>query len=216
MNIDQFLDHLTGIVHGDSHSKAEWWHLAALRCWERRHVQLIPARDGKSLYLPRFWLTPPKLKSKDTPDDGSPFESGNSVLLHCFVRGDDDGSLHDHPWEWFHTDILSGGYTERRPSPCWIAANQPHADRLSTILGQPFEHHQRLVRRPGGPREHRLGVDQHAVEDVLPDTWTVVTTGPRRRGWGFHPPGRPWIPQRDFLHAKRSASEATESLPVSG
>lgn len=201
MTPDDLLDHLTGLVHRHNSRDAQWWHRAALRCWEQQHCQMIASRDGSELYLARFWLTTPK-PSERSDGDGSAFESGDSVLLHHFVRGDDDGALHDHPWCEFDTSVIAGGYTERRPSAEGREDYEALADNTD-IPGVSFADCETLTRRPGGPRIQRLGHHQHAVEDVLPDTWTIVTTGPRVRQWGFHPPGRPWMPWRDFLAKQR-------------
>lgn len=203
MSPDDLHNRLTDLVYGDNPTAAQWWHRAALACWEQRKFQSIASRDGKELYLQRFWLTEP-VRYDLAKGDGSPFESGDSVLLHFFARGDDDGALHDHPWDSFTTDVLSGGYTERRPALDFRQRYEPVADAIG-VRGVSFDQCETLVRRPGGPRQHRTGVNQHAVEDVLPDTWTVVATGPRVRTWGFHPPGMVWTPWRVFLDDKRQA-----------
>ncbi len=181
-----------------------WFHFAAVACWNQGRYQMIPSRDGKSLYLARFWLTAPRMM--DTGSDGARFESGNSLLLHYFAQGDDDGALHDHPWEDFTTVVVSGGYTERRPPKFWQRDREPWADRCPAYVGVPFNTCELLERRPGGARERRLGCNQHAVEGVLPETWTVLSTGPRVRQWGFQPPGRSWMPWTDFLSEKLGAA----------
>ncbi len=188
----------------------KWWHHAALLCWHQGHLQLIPSRDGSALYLARFWLTQPQATDAS---DGSRFESGNSTLLHYFAQGDDDGALHDHPWN-FTTSMLSGGYTERRPSELYLTYSAGEADRLIRP-GCAWHACQRLVRGVGDPPLRRLATDQHAAEDVLPDTWTIVHTGRRQRAWGFHPPDRPWLPWADYLAERRIPSTPTSSIPNS-
>lgn len=42
-----------------------------------------------------------------------PFD-GMTVVLHQFCRSDPDRGLHDHPWAFGASFILSGGYFERR------------------------------------------------------------------------------------------------------
>lgn len=83
----------------------------------------------------------------------------NSSLLHWIIKSDDEDALHDHPWA-FRTQILSGGYYEHMSSG------------------------NRFPRRVGDVLE-REAVDAHCVKDVLPDTWTLVTTSDKVREWGF-------------------------------
>ncbi|TXH46485.1 MAG: hypothetical protein E6Q97_29530 [Desulfurellales bacterium] len=153
---------------------------------ERGHYRMIPNRTNEHPYLLRVWLSPMVLM-----DDGRP-ESGSSILLHHIIRADDDGALHDHPWD-FTTTILSGGYREKLPlfwghkngegdgpeqfsrADWWIDAN---LSRGAQCL--------------------------HMIERVQPDTWTLVMTGPRIREWGFHPAGQPWQSWREYLGAKQS------------
>ena len=198
MNTDALMDTLTALVRGSRQADCQPWHAAALRAWEKQHVQMIPSRDGTALYLARFWLTPP---TRVGCDDGAPFESGSSVLLHYFARGDDDGSLHTHPWA-FSTDVLSGGYTERRP-PKWWRDYHENPYGAPKALGITLAACDTLIRRAGDPRQHRQASSEHAVEDVLPDTWTLMVTGPRTQSWWFHPPYDEAVPWRDFLAEKR-------------
>lgn len=43
-----------------------------------------------------------------------PFTSLPSVYLHYFHRGDEDPQLHNHPWPYSVSLILTGGYHEER------------------------------------------------------------------------------------------------------
>lgn len=155
------------------------WERAAFDAMSRGRFRAIPSRTGNHLYLARFWLTPP------VHCDDHEFESGNSILLHHIVRADDDSAVHDHPWD-FATRVLSGGYLERRPDS--IIRDGDHG---------PCEFHR--VFHNAGEDVRRYATDLHLIESVLPDTWTLVTTGPRTREWGFHPAGEPWVPWRRFL-----------------
>jgi len=174
----------------------DWHKDAALHAIGRGAFQVITTRDGKSLYLLRCWLTIPRPQSPDG-GDGSRWESGNSVLLHYFARGDDDQSLHDHPWN-FTTRILAGGYIEHLPPESWRVAHPSHRDgyRLG-IPGPDWE----AVLRPRGAGDTIIhqAEDLHCVGSTAPGTWTLVSTGARRREWGFHPPGKPWIGYREYL-----------------
>ncbi len=161
---------------------AKWYERAAVEAHARGHSRFISARNLDELYMLRFWLTPP-VKS-----EGEGLESGGSVMLHHFIRADDDASLHDHPWD-FDTTILAGSYSEHLPPRSWTPGPGQ--------LGPPWNHTCRHV-WTGESVSHR-GADLHCVGQVEPGTWTLVRTGPRVRGWGFHPPGQPWTPAKVFL-----------------
>ena len=162
-----------------------WWERAAAQAYDRGNHRVITARTNKEVYLLRFWLTPPQAG----PDQG--LESGDSVLLHYFVRGDDDEALHDHPWD-FTTTILCGGYWECLPPHDWANPHQLHA-----VPGPAFDAHSEF--RGPGMTVVRERYQLHSVGKVLPGTFTLVRTGTRAREWGFHPPGKPWTPWRTFL-----------------
>lgn len=210
MSPDDLLDRLTNICNpamapeGETLPACRWWHRAAMEAWDQKWFYFIMSRDGSELYLARFWLHQPRVLVREDPNpDGCPWDSGDSMLLHFFARGDDDQALHDHPWQSFTSQLLDGGYSERRPSNFWHAMHEPCADE-SGRPGEPWADHQITVRRPNGIPMLRVGHNQHAVEDVLPETWTLFQTGARSRPWGFHPPGRPWMPYRQFLAEKRA------------
>ena len=170
-----------------------WWTREAARAFLRGDFLLIPGRLDADLYVARFWLSAAVRRPSDQPS-GEAIESGDSLLLHFFARPDDDGALHDHPWD-FRTTILTGSYCELVPSAKWM----PDIDHgLGPSLGEATS----LMRTQGDIVGHR-STDLHAVESVSADTWTLVRTGPRVREWGFHPPGQRWIGYRAFLDAKK-------------
>ncbi len=200
MSPDQFLNYLTGIIHrhiaidGDDLPECRWWHRAAMEAWQKRWVQLIMSRDGSELYLARFWLHQPRRQVRGDPvSDGATWDSGDSSMVHFFARGDDDQALHDHPWHEFRSEVLIGGYSERRPPPIWRGQCEAYAE-LGGIPGCAWDEHEITVRTSDSGPMTRSGRNQHAVEDVIPGTWTHVVTGLRVRQWGFHPAGRSWLP----------------------
>lgn len=166
---------------------SEWWKRAAAASYAAGHSRIIPGRNDGDAYLLRFWLTPPEVGN----DQG--FESGNSVLLHVFARGDDDAALHDHPWD-FRTTILSGGYWEHLPPEDWL-----DEDPLDDGSRGGPEWNVRREFRAAGQTVARQSQQLHCVGEVLPGTVTLVRTGPRWREWGFHPPGQLWVPYKQFL-----------------
>ncbi len=91
-----------------------------------------------------------------------------TAYLHRFVSGDDERNVHDHPWSWAFSLILSGGYTEERlrwfdPNGCSFTFRRMFPLRINII----------------GPRAF------HRVTKPKPDTWTLFVHGPRVKGWGF-------------------------------
>ncbi len=176
----------------DIHALAEnswkngtWYEQDAWMAIHLGHFLIIHGRNDSDVYLVRCWLTTPRR------DERGEWDSGNSLLLHFFARGDDDQSLHDHPWH-FSTRILVGGYREHLPPAGWVRNSVGPAWNENTVM------------RRAGERIHHAANDLHCVGEVLPGTWTMVKTSPRDRAWGFHPPGQPWQPYADFLNARKT------------
>ena len=94
---------------------------------------------------------------------------GWRAYIHRFIASDPDRGLHDHPWGWSVSLILSGGYREirHRPRTC-----------------KPVE---RRLRRLGVGRLNIIrGGDFHRVLlDPGQEAWTLFIHGPRVKGWGF-------------------------------
>lgn len=170
--------------------RAAWWERAAAFAILTGTFRVIPSRDGTQPYLLRCWLTPVVVA-----EGGEVFESADSILLHHFLKPDDDEALHDHPWG-FSTTILAGGYDEALPPIGWSPEQG----------GPSFD--ARLVRRSVGDRVDHLATDMHAVARIEPGTWTMVRTGPKERTWFFHPPGEQPVPWRDFLAGRRAPVRA--------
>lgn len=103
-----------------------------------------------------------------------------NVYVHCFVRSDDDRALHDHPWLFNASWLLSGCYDEHT-----IDAGGIHRRR----------------RLEAGSFRFRLGRAPHRVELTAGDCWTLFVTGPVVRNWGFHCPDSGWIPWQRFTFA---------------
>jgi hypothetical protein len=169
-----------------------WWTHAAIAAVARGHYIVIPGRQDTDAYLARYWLTPP---IKD--EDG--YSSSESIVLHQFIRGDDDGALHNHPYD-FTTTILHGGYDE---VVCPAAASGYYFDEfdryVSIRMRGPREALWITVPRRAGDQVHKSSDAIHMATNPLPDTWTLVQTGPRVRDWGFFPPGKPFVSWRQFV-----------------
>ncbi len=181
-------------AHGQTvKTSLPWWVREAVSALAASRFQVILSRDRSALYLLRFWLTDPQLGN-----DGG-FESGDSLLLHHFCAPDDDDALHDHPWD-FITTILAGGYAEHRPPVAWL--NALNVERA--LSGPAWD--QQISMYAAGSTIEREAEDLHCIGRIAPSTWTLVRTGRRRRAWGFHPPGKPWTPFREYLDTGKPAT----------
>lgn len=90
--------------------------------------------------------------------EGLPISS-NSLLLHHFVAPDPDRHLHNHP-QYFISTIISGGYTEELTEGREKSYTVGDTNRISA--GK-----------------------YHRVSEAMPDTWSIVITGPKEQSWGF-------------------------------
>lgn len=189
-----------------SRSLAPWWQKQAVDSIENGWFTPITGRTDNDLYMLRMWLVEPKRK-----DDGK-LASENSVLLHWIVRPDDDGAMHDHPWN-FTTTILEGGYEEHQPSHDWTRWNASYGIPGHATMAGPQVPGWITPRYPGDTVHHHAE-DLHCVGRLLPTPsahagggcWTLVRTGHEVREWGFHAPDKPWMPWRTYLECRKAAS----------
>ena len=159
--------------------------------------RVIYDREGKSPYLSRYYLIGrPYMKDGSDPIDkfGNPkqeaiFPHGLGVYLHRFHRSDDDNALHNHPWGWARSLVLSGGYSEER-----------RQEDGATVT--------RRTVRPGS--WVRIDAeDFHRVDLLEEDCWSLFIAGPKT-GWGFWEResgvNGPTIPWREFIARIRGSS----------
>lgn len=90
-----------------------------------------------------------------------------NVMLHKFLRSDDDRALHCHPWMNI-SFLLAGEYTEHT-----IEAGGVHKHRIYRAGQWRF--------RWSGKLAHRIDLHDGSC-------WTLFITGPKYREWGFHCP----------------------------
>lgn len=134
--------------------------------------------DG-SLYMGRYWLRPYNERRDRV-----------AARVHHIATADVDRALHDHPWD-FLSIVLRGGYTELRP-----ISTEPCFD------GQEEETYTSV--RLAGSIAVRRATDRHRIAAVLPDTWTLFITGPKRHWWGFYTPSGK-VHWKDFTSVHNSA-----------
>lgn len=127
-------------------------------------------RDGQP-YLLRFYLTTPRVSEEQKSEDPEQF----GIYLHHFYQGDLDEDLHNHPWKWALSFILSGSYIEERMSSAFISYHTHSAGWFNFISHDTF---------------HRVTLGGPSQEPV----WTLFTVGPRITSWGFKSPktGKYW------------------------
>lgn len=122
--------------------------------------------------------------------DPKVFQGLPHLYLHHFFRGDDDVEVHNHPWRFSMSLILTGGYVEERWDPV-----------TKTIKTKDF--------RPGAINVLRRE-DFHRVtlHDAQRGCWTLFMSSDRAEeknghDWGFldtktevYTPWGPWLEQR--------------------
>jgi hypothetical protein len=120
----------------------------AARVMNRRDADIyIGGREN--VYMRRWWVIPK-----------NPIFN---IYLHCFHRSDDDRALHDHPWLFNASILVSGHYMEHTPG--------------GKFLRQAGEVH---LRGPVATHRIELIGKQRVV--------TLFITGPWIRPWGFYCP----------------------------
>jgi len=121
-----------------------------------------------------YWFTG-KLKCRIISSDGSPYLEryylctifGLRFFIHRFVASDPDRGLHDHPWKWALSLILSGGYTElkiRKGFASYLCSFKRKPGRFNYISGNTF---------------HRVLLNQKQ------EAWSLFAHGERIKDWGF-------------------------------
>lgn len=115
-----------------------------------------------------FWLTDRLPAREIRGPHGEPYLERYSLgglfgwraYIHRFRASDPDRGLHDHPWGWSASLILTGGYSEVRAG----AMRRLFPGQVNIIRGRDF---------------HRILIDDGA------EAWTLFVHGPRVKGWGF-------------------------------
>jgi hypothetical protein len=143
-------------------------------------------------YLSRFYLIRKGRSDDDFDEEGvagfreKKLNKYLSVYLHYFHRGDEDASLHNHPWRRSYSLILTNGYREER----WDS-------KTKTVITRTL--------RPGSINRI-MADDFHRVEllDPTRGAWTLFFTGSRvKEPWGFWWPGvHDFIPHYNFTRSR--------------
>lgn len=145
------------------------WFFNYLERKGRKHV--ITDRDGNNPYLIRYYVAYPDSVVRERKD--IPF----NVFLHQFLLSDEP-VWHDHPWNWFISIVISGGYMEHTP---WGDHWRPKWD-IRFVNCNKLRHIDDDVTKP------QIPANVHWVEINEPGkTWTLFIRGRTNKSWGFFP-----------------------------
>lgn len=106
------------------------------------------------------------------------------VYLHQFFLGDSERHLHTHPFKWFVSIVLAGGYTEtighfvKRAK--MVCEDGMWTIRPSTVLIRSDYVRGRGIRFQDGNTPHTISEISGPGK-----TWTLFVRGKRVRKWGF-------------------------------
>ncbi len=125
------------------------------RLAKSRRSYMIYSPDGKD-YLNRIAI------AGDLPKE--PATRRVNFFLHHILMNDLDRHLHNHPWEWSYSIILSGGYTEERLMPGGTRRRRLRPGMINKL----------------GPHDFHRILELHG-----PETWTLFIGGPKTLDWGF-------------------------------
>lgn len=117
------------------------------------------------------------------------------IRLHWIVTPDWGEHTHDHPFDFVRA-VLNGGYTER------VVKVDPDDPQVVTLKTQ--EHKK-------GDISFVRAETQHLINEVHPDTFTLVVTGPKRRDWGFQVGGS-WVYWEDYIQQMEQRQEEGKML----
>jgi hypothetical protein len=146
------------------------WLLNQLEKHDRKYT--IYDRENVEPYLTRYyvaWADSTKRERKDIPFN---------TFLHQFLRSDDP-VFHTHPWDWYFTIVLKGGYWQHTPwGTKWMGPGSWHYQDCTTWRSTDESH------------DVRVPANLHWVEIPKPGkTWTSFTRGKTINNafWGFCP-----------------------------
>ena len=101
-----------------------------------------------------------------------------NVFVHCFHSSDQGDELHNHPWKWAVSLILSGGYSEEF---------RVSEEELFGFGGEFSRTNFTVFRREKRPGDLNLITSKsfHRVDLPRGEAWTLFVVGPRCQEWGF-------------------------------
>jgi hypothetical protein len=130
--------------------------------------------------------------------DAALFKGVPHLYLHHFFRGDDDREMHNHPWEFSMSLILTGGYIEER----WdiearkVCTRRCYPGDINIIRAADFH---RVTMLDPARGCWTLFLSKHRIEEKNGHDWGFLDTAT-----GKYTPWGPFVSQRD-AGAKASA-----------
>lgn len=139
-------------------------------------------------YLYRWYLTPWSRYDRRKPPAWAEITKRllPNVYLHQFLRSDDDRALHDHPW-FNHSLILQGSYIEETIHAGGIKG-RIRRNAGDWKVRSPWASHRVELLKFNGEDAVRYGISGKEIP-----CWTLFSTSPRVREWGFHCPDQGWV-----------------------
>lgn len=156
---------------------------------------IVMDRESEREYLHRYYPFYPESRHRKNKDIDA------NIFLHQFMLSDDP-VFHDHPWNWYRSIIVKGGYWEHTPwGTFWRGVG--HTRYVDC------ERYRRVNDDPDAPF---IPANLHWVEIIKPgDTWTVFMRGRETHDWGFVP--KPytgeWIQHDEYLEMMKRQKGCT-------
>lgn len=117
------------------------------------------------------------------------------IYLHRFYQSDPDRDLHNHPWKWSFSLILTGGYFEQRLVSVGeyrkVGPQMSNYGRLEKIT---LDRKAPCINYITGDTFHRV-----VLKDRVNGAWTIFCSGPDVQDWGFMTYAGQFIPHMKYL-----------------
>ncbi len=154
----------------------------------------ISSRDGKTIYMRRWWLFNPYPPSDGEDTRAEWAKRLPSVRVHWIARPDDDVACHDHPWN-ARTVVMLGWYDEERPAQ--EDGRKPRGFCGTRVMKNGTVR-DRMHRQQGYTGRLLFG-QYHRISGVSPSgVFTLFITWRKRGTWGFDVDGQK-VPWREYL-----------------
>jgi hypothetical protein len=132
----------------------------AARAWCESLARTLPVQQiprGGLPYLDRYFAAGWSPTNR---------RSGPAIFLHHFVASDPQLEVHSHPWGWSASLILSGGYREERcRADGQVEVREYHPGEVNVLRAE----------------------DQHRIDLLSHECWSVFLAGSFEKPWGFAP-----------------------------
>ena len=111
------------------------------------------------------------------------------IYLHHFHQSDPDRDLHNHPWRWSFSFIMTGGYFEER-----LAVVPDTHEAAGIAYKETYDRKAPCINYITGDTFHRV-----VLKDLKNGAWTIFCSGPEVKDWGFMTYAGKFIPHVQYL-----------------